>query len=117
MMREGVIPAIIHRLEEAKDPLVMEYTMRVVREITSTKDANQLLFIDLPVAKLVTVLLETIKGVVPHVPGAFYTAKSASEALVSIHNIVLFVGKKPLISHRDPDPLEIIISRINPTPY
>lgn len=91
--------------------------MRLIKEITSSKDASQLLLIDLPVAQLVDILLDTIKGIVPHVPGAFYTAKSASEALISIHNIVLYMGKKPIISHKNPDTLDIIISRINPTPY
>lgn len=117
MMREGVIPAIIHRFEKVQDPMIMEYTMRVVKEITSSKDASQLLFIDLPVARLIDILLDTIKGIVPHIPGAFYTAKSASEALISIYNIVRYVGKKPIISHKDPETLDIIISRLNPTPY
>ena len=88
MMREGTSKALRERLEAPQDPVVLEITVDLLEHATRAKDASMLLLIEIPVQRLLDLMLEIVRGNVRNIPGAFYTAQTANSALQAIMNIL-----------------------------
>ncbi len=58
------------------------------------------MYIEMPIHDLLNRMLDIIKGIVSHIPGAFYTTTSAAFALSTILNIVNNNTKKAILGNK-----------------